>query len=385
MIPAGVSGSGLPCGSSEAYCAHPMTTTPTAPEPSLDERIRGCLLGGAIGDALGAPVEFMCWPEIERRFGPDGIRTFSPAYGGIGRITDDTQMSLFTAEGLIRTQHRLIDRGIANVDAVLHRAYLRWLLTQVGDPEEVPSDPDIGEDTSGWLLKQQFLHSERAPGTTCMGALLSGKTGATDNPINDSKGCGGVMRVAPIGLVASDPFDLGCRAAAITHGHPTGWIAAGAFAQIIRDVVHGGAIRDAVDAALGRCRATEGGGEVVRALQAALALADDGTEATPERIELLGGGWVAEEALAISIFCFVSTADPCETLAISVNHSGDSDSTGSIAGNLLGAALGAEWLDSGMLGDLEGRAVVEQVANDLYDAFIASPSIEMDWDRYPPW
>ncbi len=67
-----------------------------------------------------------------------------------------------------------------------------------------------------------------------MGALFSGKTGTPEKPLNDSKGCGGVMRVAPVGLVATDPFDLGCRAAAITHGHPSGWLASGAFPKSSR-------------------------------------------------------------------------------------------------------------------------------------------------------
>ena len=180
---------------SSPYLWWDLLSSKAMPDPTRRERIVGCLLGGAIGDALGAPVEFLSWPEIERRFGSGGIRGFAPAYGGLGRITDDTQMTLFTAEGLIRAQHRLNDGGMADVPAVLHRAYLRWLSTQVRDVRGVPWDPEIGQDTSGWLLKQDFLHSERAPGTTCMGALLSGNVGTPENPINGSKGCGGVMRV----------------------------------------------------------------------------------------------------------------------------------------------------------------------------------------------
>ena len=362
-----------------------MATLPPASEPSLRERFQGCLLAGAIGDALGAPVEFMSWREIERRFGPNGIRTFASAYGGEGMITDDSQMTLFTAEGLIRAQHRMADRGLANVDAVIHRAYLRWLYTQIGDRREVPWDSEVGEDISGWLVEQNFLHAQRAPGLTCMDALLSGKTGTPGTPLNDSKGCGGVMRVAPVGLVASDPFDLGCRAAAITHGHPSGWIAAGAFAQIIADVVHGESIRTAVDATLGRCRAVAGGGEVVESLDVALALVDEGKAPTPQRVELLGGGWVAEEALAISVYCALSATSPADAMANAVNHGGDSDSTGSITGNILGAALGVDWLDAELLGELEGRSVIEQLADNLYDTFIQRPDVRIEWGRYPPW
>jgi ADP-ribosylglycohydrolase len=81
-------------------------------------RALGCILGGAAGDALGAPVEFMKRSEILARFGPQGIRDFAPAYGRIGAITDDTQMTLFTAEGLIRAWVRGLDRGRARADAL---------------------------------------------------------------------------------------------------------------------------------------------------------------------------------------------------------------------------------------------------------------------------
>ena len=110
-------------------------------------------------------------------------------------------MTLFTAEGLLRAQHLVRDRGEASIPFALHRAYLRWLYTQVRDSGEVPWDVEIGEDITGWVIDQKFLHSRRAPGTTCTGALLSGKMGTPEKPINDSRGCGGVMRVAPIGLV----------------------------------------------------------------------------------------------------------------------------------------------------------------------------------------
>ena len=274
---------------------------------------------------------------------------------------------------------------MADVPAVLHRAYLRWLYTQVRDPSEVPWDAEVGEDITGWLVDQKFLHSRRAPGNTCMGALLSGNMGTPETPINDSEGCGGVMRVAPVGLVSEAPFDMGCRAAAITHGHPSGWIAAGAFAQIISEILDGWSIRDAVRSSISSCQSVTGGGEVVHALRAALQMVEEGERPTPERVETLGGGWVAEEAVAISVYCVLSAADPAEAMALAVNHSGDSDSTGSITGNILGAVLGDGWLDSELLFEPEGRAVIEQVAGDLCHMFDERPNAAIEWDRYPPW
>jgi ADP-ribosyl-[dinitrogen reductase] hydrolase len=212
--------------------------------------------------------------------------------------------------------------------------------------------------------------------------LLSGDMGTPRRPLNDSKGCGGVMRVAPVGLVAADPFELGCKVAAITHGHPSGWLAAGAFAQIISAITRGDSIRSAAEGALDRCREMEDGSEVTEAMHAALTMADRGLSPTPERVELLGAGWVAEEALAISLFCAVGATNTAEAMAGSVSHGGDSDSTGSLTGNLLGAALGVDWLDDSLLAQLEGRSIIEQVGSDLYDAFV-EPHNGVRWERYP--
>ena len=120
--------------------------------PLLD-RYTGCLLGGAVGDALGAAVEFESLAEIRARFGPGGIRDFAPAYGRLGAITDDTQMTLFTAEGLIRAHNRCREKGIASVPGMVHRAYLRWLFTQ----GRSASDPDAPTH-DGWLVTLPALH-----------------------------------------------------------------------------------------------------------------------------------------------------------------------------------------------------------------------------------
>ena len=132
---------------------------------SLALRTRGCLLGGAVGDALGAPVEFMGAAAIKARFGPGGIRDFAPAYGRIGAVTDDTQMTLFTAEGLLRSATRFAAKGICHPPSVVHHAYLRWLKTQGEDPN-LAGQPHLNshEGMDGWLIKVPALWSKRALG-----------------------------------------------------------------------------------------------------------------------------------------------------------------------------------------------------------------------------
>ncbi|WP_256670561.1 MULTISPECIES: ADP-ribosylglycohydrolase family protein [unclassified Pseudomonas] len=192
------------------------------------ERIKGCLLGGAVGDALGAAVEFLEWSAIEAKFGPQGIVDFAPAFGTTGAITDDTQMMLFTAEGLLRAYVCGSSRGTCHVPSIIHHSLLRWLITQ-----DYPTAMPIGVD--GWLIKQSELWSRRAPGTTCLGALkASPRLGAVAE--NNSKGCGALMRVAPCAFFAN-AFDYAAQSGRLTHGHPTGYLAAGLFADILQRIV----------------------------------------------------------------------------------------------------------------------------------------------------
>src|SRR4051794_36696955 len=204
--------------------------SPAVQGPDVPARIRGCLLGGAVGDALGAAVEFDTIDRIRQRFGPDGIADYAPAYGRVGAITDDTQMTLFTAEGLLRAYTRAVSKGISHAPGVVDHAYARWLATQ-GERSRRWLRED-GPD--GWLIAVTALHDRRAPGNTCLAAMRADRPGSVEQPLNDSKGCGGVMRVAPAGLLGeaygADVFELGRDTAALTHGHPSGYLAAGAMA-----------------------------------------------------------------------------------------------------------------------------------------------------------
>jgi ADP-ribosylglycohydrolase len=295
-------------------------------------RVRGCLLGGAIGDALGWPVEFAGsppWPV-----------------GRVDEITDDTQMTLFTVEALLT----------APTPDGLYQAYQRWLATQsLGAP---PPDA-VG------LASQPWLYAQRAPGNACLSGLRSGRMGTVAAPANpNSKGCGAVMRSAPFGLVpslsAEAAFDLAVAGAVQTHGHPSGYLAAGAFAAMVRTLLDGSSLSDGVDAALARL---PGDDEVSAALRQARAAAP---LAGPSDVERLGAGWVAEEALAIGLACALTHPDDMRSaLVLAVRHPGDSDSTGAICGNLLGvrggeAALPADWAAA-----VEGRATILALADAL--------------------
>ena len=332
---------------------------------SYRDRVRGCLLGGALGDALGAGIEFLSLATIRGRYGAAGVTGLTSAYGVHAPLTDDTQMTLFTAEGLIRASTRLRSRGIAHTPSVIWHAYQRWYATQ--RQAGPPAQPD------GWLAAQPVLYARRAPGNACLSGLARPEMGTRSRPANpDSKGCGAVMRSAPFGLVRNRPefsWELAVDCAVLTHGHPSGYLAAGAFAWIIASVVEGATVPDAAESALGHLAAEPAGDEVTAALRAALAAAAKGAP-TAERVESLGAGWVAEEALAIAVYCAAAAPDdPRTALLTAVNHSGDSDSTGAICGNLVGAALGEQALPADWLRQLEGYDLVSQVADDLVTEF----------------
>lgn len=353
----------------------------------------GCLLGGAIGDALGAPVEFMRRNEILQRFGPDGITNYAPAYGGIGKITDDTQMTLFTAEGLLRGWVRYCTKGITTYSGVTAHAYLRWLQTQ---GERAIADIAFGEDQPGWLIQHRELHSRRAPGNTCLSALRS-MPSLGEPARNDSKSCGGVMRVAPVGLFgwaleqsARETFLLGTRIAAITHGHPTGSLTGGVLAVLVQALTDGAPLADALATAKACLRLETRHEETLRAIDLAEQLASS-AGSSPDSISRLGQGWVAEEALAIAIYCALVAQDFQHGVVLAVNHDGDSDSTGAIVGNLLGAMLGVDAIPEHWLHPLELRAVIIEMAEDLFSFpgwDIGDDSSNQDvqrriWQKYP--
>ncbi len=292
--------------------------------PGRKSRLIGCLLGGAIGDAMGYPVEFMRYSDIARYFGGAGVRDLSAST----LVSDDTQMTLFTAEGLLNA-NRLNKPPVKSV----YRSYLRWYYTQ--SKVKMP-----GAKYEGGLLNEPKLFATRAPGSTCLSSLSSGKMGTLADPINHSRGCGGVMRVAPC-AVFPQPFDLGCRVAAITHGHPGGYISAGALAELLQKLYYGQSLPDAVDDLIVELDEIENAESTRDALQHAVELEAEGRPCAPT-IKELGEGWVGEEALAIAVYSALSfPTDYAQAVRLAVNHDGDSDSTGSICGNIMGMLLGA--------------------------------------------
>lgn len=342
------------------------------------DKIRGSLIGGAAGDALGYPVEFYSWEQIRRRYGEKGIQAYDPDFeAGEAIISDDTQMTLFTANGILYGDTRGCMRGIRGpVAGYVAEAYRDWYNAQ--------NDPNMtGRGRVSWLYDRVEMHRRRAPGTTCMTALAAGETGSVERPCNNSKGCGGLMRVAPLALRYQPRDDTrrlkldrdGAQIAAITHGHPLGYIPAAMMTHIISIGVYGGCNRgekllDAVEESMTAMREIfpDQGVHLDKMeglTRKAISLAASGGE-DEANIRALGEGWVADEALAIAIYCCLRYPnDFSKAIIAAVNHSGDSDSTGSMTGNILGAWLGCSAIEEKWLKWLEMKTVILELADDL--------------------
>ena len=363
-------------------------------QKALKDKIRGCLMAGAAGDALGYEVEFMSRREILSRFDEQGITKFALDRNGKALISDDTQMTLFTANGLLNAPHLQIEPKYA-----VARAYLDWYHTQTGKKNKMKSC---------WISDIDELYSLRAPGNTCLSALdaiVNGK-----EPCNNSKGCGGVMRVAPVGLLAvsqltlsnhhwkdGDIFKLGAECAEITHQHPAGWLSAGLLAHIIYEIVKRSSFKridrlefehivgTACHYMIAYFNSLQ---EYIYPLQnmmfKALELAEQDIPDS-EAILQLGEGWTGDEALAIGIYCACRHLDSVEDAIIaSVNHDGDSDSTGSVCGNIMGAIYGYEYIkernifcpDGKQLEDtLELSEIILALADDLASGYMFNTSL----------
>jgi ADP-ribosylglycohydrolase len=336
---------------------------------------QGCLLGGAIGDALGWPVEFLSLAEIIRTHGDDGITDLPSLVGG-AEITDDTQLTLFTAEGILRAVNPGLRRTDESPLDSVYAAYQRWLSTQ-----GYPRDDRWSYD--GWLLSLPVIHARRAPGNSCISALRGAVVGTVAEPVNDSKGCGGIMRVAPAGLVyaGETAFRRAMDFAALTHGNPSGYLPAGALAYLVARIIEGLDLDSAVDETLRKLEEYPENSESSESLRAAKELSTRESLSDREAIRLLGEGWTGHEALGIAVYSVLRhRTDFVAALVCAVNHDGDSDSTGAIAGNILGAYLGADAIPGHWKPAVELSSVICHVAEDL---FFLLDSHSVDRERYP--
>ena len=320
------------------------------------------MLGGAVGDALGYTVEFMSMGDLREKYGNRGVRELE-IDGTIGKamISDDTQLTAFTADGLIGADNRAREKGVYAYTQSIFYAYQMWYYTQTGHF----SDENYAHlSKQGQIHRWKELYERRVPSPTCLLALegsTDGKYGTLKNSINNKKGNGGVKRAAPIGLYFYDDpkkaFLIGCESAALTYGHPDGILPAGFFSCLIANLVQGKKMENAAEAALKELEEWPDSRTTSSLVEKALSLSKRSTSPYEGIIEL-GEGRSGEEALAMGLFSALVHQDNFQdAVCVAVNHGGDSDCIGSICGNIMGTYLGSleipyNWIHNVELDDL---------------------------------
>ncbi|MBQ6643238.1 MAG: type VII secretion system-associated protein, partial [Saccharopolyspora sp.] len=366
-----------------------------APDPissDFGQRFIGSVLAAAAGDALGAPVEFYPVEQIRNRFGEHGVTDYDRSGSHPGEFTDDTQLAMFTLEGLIRGH--IAARGGAGSGplAAIQLAYQRWLHTQgyawsraAGPYAQSHPEPD------GLLAGVRELFAVRSPNSDCITALRgfasTGVPGTFERAINDSDDNTGVVRAAPIALWSDEPrevFRLAAAAAALTCSKPSGYLPAGVLAVLVHRLLRGESLTDALAHAHKLLTECTGHQQTERLLLVAEDLAARG-EPTPEQVkDLLGDGWSGHEALAIAVCAALSSDGVGPAVMAAVNHSGDSDSTAAICGAIVGAQHGVSAVPGVWLRDLRLRETVQSLAADALVEFGPQPRGDETWSqRYP--
>jgi len=380
----------------------------------VHDSIRGSLMAGAAGDALGYPVEFMSRQSIVEHYGENGITQFELDRNGKALVSDDTQMTLFTANGMLMGLTRGYMRGIGGApEDYVGGAYLDWYYTQTGKKREII----VNDFHYTWLRDLSELAHRRAPGNTCLGACES--LFRHEEVKNDSKGCGGIMRVAPMGLLqagylhrkencysAQQLATAGAEIARVTHKHPLGFLPAALLTHLLCNLVplsvseakekFTDIVEDAIKVMndIYKGEFAEAKDFLAELTHKAVRLALSDT-LDADAIQMLGEGWTAEETWAIALFCALRHIDsPKDTIIAAVNHDGDSDSTGAVAGNIIGAIHGYKTLKAQNLFCPEGKTLEETLelsnliitlADDIYTGCIISEYDPIDTPEKRQW
>ena len=253
---------------------------------NITQKFKNALLAQAVCDAVGDPFEFKrAW-----EFTPEQILNY--ARNEKLYITDDTQMALFLTEGVIANLNGL------EAHQAYSSAFVDWYYTQ--EPKRAPNEYMQG------LLTFPEMYNIQSPGRTCLNAcndLLYNET-----VVNDSKGCGSVMRLLPMVLYRDLNLMVknGITSALVTHKHQENIEAATLLLATYYGAIHTGEI--AVDHGFIHC----------------------------DSIADIGEGWTAMEAVQMAIWAVANSRNFDELLVKSIHHSGDSDSVAAIAGSIWG-------------------------------------------------
>lgn len=321
-------------------------------------QISGCLLAGAIGDALGTQLMYMSQAEIQGRYGSLSATTTASC---CIQWSSSTQLSLFTIEGLQRAESMDLEVLIPSLQA----AYLRWLWTQGDEHPRLV----LG---SGGLLDLPLLYQRLLPDLVTLGALRNSQPLNT-HANNYNPGYAAALRTAVLGLWAeiSDRalFSSAIAVARLTHNHPNAYLPAAALAYLVNRLLQGQSLLEAL-ACLEPLLLTQTDAQATyQAVRLAIRLHQSPHSTTAELLEQTfpDAGYSGHNALAIAIYALLSTHNLEQALLLAANHSGYSHASATMAGYLAGSLYGEAAIPSAWLESLTYSTLIRRYAAKVLD------------------
>ncbi len=351
--------------------------------------VRGCLLGMAVGDAMGYTVDGKTLAQIRADYGPNGLLGYD-LVNGYADITSYTQVAAYTANAiLLGLTRRQMQGRMAPTVRYIGVALREWSRTQQYSPQE---------RNFCWLTTVPQMRRRRCLDTRMLDALSRDRLGNMEAPMNGSNLPSSLTEAVPIalmmkslGLSPEERDQLAAEAASLTHGSQEAWISAAALAhglglmlsqpeeepaEILRRTM------DAVQLQFGR--RCDRNGRIWELLQLAQTLAEHGSGSTWDAMEQLGCESAAEVLAGAVYACLTCHGDFDTAMITAVNHSGRSAAVGAVTGALLGAKLGAGALPEFYLESLEAAPHLLELADDMVQGCpmgFGSSLFDDDWDR----
>ena len=352
----------------------------------MDQKVAsysGCLLGMAVGDAMGYTVDKKSWDEICQDYGPNGLLGYD-LVNGCADITSYTQLPAFLCNGLLL--------GAIRGNPELYTRYMVLAMREWAKSQEFRG---AAEKTFCWVAQVPAMRRRLCMDTRMLDALNRETLGTPQKPVFRSEFPGALTAAIAIGLCQEaarlDPeqiCQLGANAVAFTHGEPeaflSGTFLATAVARLLQQPDQPLAPLYQHLCEEMQLRYAEQWPQIhtiTDLINRAIALTKD-PELTPLAAMTLLGCTTAPECLAGAVYAsIIHMANFDEAMIVSVNHSGRSGAVGAITGALLGARLGVEALPDFYLESLESGPYLREIANDLCNARQVMNIFDDSWDQ----
>ena len=351
---------------------------------------RGCLLGLAVGDAMGYSVDTKTWPQIQEDYGPNGLLGYD-LVNGYADISSHTQLTAFTCNGLLlgMTRGQVLGKMAPFVKyaAVGHK---EWAIGQ--------RRYDQPHRNYCWVFRVPELRRRHCTDTRMLDTLNRGALGTPEDPRNKYDSAGAIATAVAAGLFADptrmdqEEIDrLGAETIALTHGSPTAFLAGALLAHIVALCLHhpNAPLKMTINKALDAVQEQFGHQysqcfDLVRAVRHAMTYADVQNISHVEAMEQIQCNTATQVVAGAVYACLTNSEDFDHAMIAAVNHSGRSAAVGAVAGAILGARMGEESLPEFYIECLEPAELLQELADDLFDGCpmeMGNKLFDLDWDH----